>query len=459
LYLINARAELYAKTLLERSKGSVLDITAVRNPLHRPGDLALLSPHAQRIGNLRIVCNSWAAIQQFSEVVSGSLPLLHTLNIHAVYEDDENDGLGRGIMTPPSLPLFTGAVNLKEFRLHSEGLPFLDHFIFPNLTTLQLSAVPEEEFPGSQLLDFLEASPTLRTVDIKIRADVLLEDVPLGRVVTLPNVETFDLSMGEDGPGCKIVTHISCPSARHASLLYEQNVDNAVFVEIFPTSVSWNAIARQYTASPVEEVVLEIMTAQDPVITCLLTFLSPGPAVLALGFKITTGYDDDYNDDDEEFEMLGEWHAEIFSQASVTIRTHPLLTNVKRLRIQDKDIDFHPNEFIQIASEVEQLFKSVGPLDSLTLDVFDLRPYLAPFLELPEFRDMGLSNVFPPIKELTIVQPPWTPAKQKCTAAVVELAKSQHALGVPFKHVTIRVKNSPREMTESLSKWVGEVHY
>jgi hypothetical protein len=94
----------------------------------------------------------------------------------------------------------------------------------------------------------------------------------------------------------------------------------------------------------------------------------------------------------------------------------------------------------------------------LTLDVFDLRPYLAPFLELPEFRDMGLSNVFPPIKELTIVQPPWTPAKQKCMAAVVELAKSQHALGVPFEHVTIRVNTPPPEMREWLSQWVGEVH-
>ena len=455
LYLTRARTDLYVKTLLERSKGTVLDIVAVCNPLHRPGTLALLSPHAQRLGNLDFAYCSWAAIQQFSEVVSGSIPLLQTLKIHSVYEGDEGDELGRGVIALPSLPLFTGAVNLKEFRLRSEGLPFLDHFIFPNLTTLELSVVPEEDFPGSQLLNFLEASPTLRTVNIEIRADALLGDVPLGRVVVLPNVETFGLSMGEDGLGCEIAAHISCPSARLTSLLYEQNTDDAVSAEIFPTSVSWNAIARQYAASPVDEVVLEIMASRNPIITCLLTFLSPGPATLALGFKIITNGDDD---DDEELEMLGEWHAEIFSQASMTIRTHPLLANVKRLRIQDKYIAFDPDELAPIASEVRQLFKSVGPLDSLTLNVFDLRPYLAPFLDLPEFRDMDQPNVFPPVKELTIAQPPWTPAKQKCMAAVVELAKSQHTLGVPFEHVTIRLKDPPPEITEWLSPWVGEVH-
>jgi hypothetical protein len=65
------------------------------------------------------------------------------------------------VMAPPSLPLFPGAINLKEFRLRSIGLPCLDRFIFPNLTTLELSAIPVGGLPGSQLLNFLEASPAL----------------------------------------------------------------------------------------------------------------------------------------------------------------------------------------------------------------------------------------------------------------------------------------------------------
>jgi hypothetical protein len=454
LYLTRPRADLYVKTLLERSKGSALDIIAVRNPLHRPGDLAIFSPHARRIGNLDFIYGYWTDIQKFSEVVSGPLPLLRTLKIHVSYDRDEHGEL-RGVVTPPSLPLFTGAVNLKEFRLRSEGSPFLDHFFFPNLTTLELSVTPGEGLPGSQLLNFLEASPALRAVHIQIWADVFLRDVPPGRVVTLPNVEKFDLFMGEDGPGCKIAAHISCPSARRTSLLYEQGADNPTSPEIFPTSVAWDAIARQYAASVVDEVVLEITTAQNPIITCLLTFLSPGPVVLVLGSKVTARYDDD--DDDEEFEMpLGERHAEIFSRASMTIRTHPLLANVKRLRIRDRFTTIDSDELPRIAGEVRQLLKSVGPLDALIIDVFDLRPYLGPFLQFPEFRDMAQPDAFPPIKELEIAQLVQVPTQ--CAAAIVELAKLQHAAGMPFERVTLHVKNPPPEVTEWLSPWVGTVH-
>jgi hypothetical protein len=182
-------------------------------------------------------------------------------------------------------------------------------------------------------------------------------------------------------------------------------------------------IARQCTASSLDEVVLEITTAEDPIIACLLTFLSPGPAVLALGFKVTTGCDED---EGGEFVMkFGERHAKIVSEASMTIRTHPLLANVKRLRIRDKYITRNSDQLTQIAGEARELFESTGPLDVLTLDVFDLRLYLAPFPRLPEFCGMDQSNGFPPIKKLEISQPSQAPAERECMAAVLELAESQ----------------------------------
>jgi hypothetical protein len=317
-------------------------------------------------------------------------------------------------MTPPSLPLFTGAVNLKEFHLRSAELPFLDRFIFPNLTTLELSAMPEEEFPGTQLLDFLEASPKLRTVNIKIRADVLLRNVPLGRAVTLPNVETFYLSMGKEGPGCNIAAHILCPSARLTTLLYEQDIGDPMPAEIFPTSVAWNVIALQYTANPVEEVVFEITTAQDPIIMCSLTFLSPGPAILVLVYKITASY--------EVSTPLGRRRAKIFSQASITIRTHPLLANVKRLSIQDKYNTRNYDQLTQITSEVRQLLTSAGPLDALTLGVSDLRPYLAPFLDPPGFHQL---DGFPPDQEAhnhAAIRQAWTHDRCRRTRKVATRA-------------------------------------
>jgi hypothetical protein len=446
-------AELYVETLLGRSKGSTLDIIVAHGPVTidhiRTETLALLSPHAQRIGSLEFVDSYWSDIQESSKVISGPLPLLQTLKINASHGPLRHCP---GMVTPPPLPLFAGAVNLKQFHLCSKGLPFLDCFVFPNLTNLEFSAMPAGgSFYTLRLLDFLEASPTLRTVRLRIEEDVF---VPPGRVVVLPRVKMFDLSMREDGQGCIIAAHISCPSARLTSLLYEQDADSIMSPRIFPASATWSAIACQYTANPVEEVVFEITTARDPIITCFLTFLSPDPAVLALGFKVTTPYLD------EDFDMtLGERHAEIFLQASTTIRTHPRLANVKRLRIQDRYGTIDSHELTRIASEVEQLFKSVGSLDTLTLDVFDLRPYLAPFLDFLEFCDIDQPGRFPPVKELTIAQPSQAPAKQECMATVVKLAKSQHALGMPFERVTICMMDPPPAMAGCLQRWVGAVRY
>jgi hypothetical protein len=132
----------------------------------------------------------------FSEAVSGPLPLLTSLKIHVVDSDPED----LEATNPPTLPLFSGAVNLKDLDLWADGLPRLNLFSFPNLTTFEFFATyrGEEAFPISQLLDFLEATPTLRTVRITILKETSLEGVPLGRIVVLPNVET--LSVTEDDP-------------------------------------------------------------------------------------------------------------------------------------------------------------------------------------------------------------------------------------------------------------------
>ena len=48
---------------------------------------------------------------------------------------------------------------------------------------------------------------------------------------------------------------------------------------------------------------------------------------------------------------------------------------------------------------------------------------------------------------------------EECIAAIVELTKSQHALGVPFKRVTVRTEKFPMVMAEMLEPWVGEVDF
>ena len=143
--------------------------------------------------------------------------------------------------------------------MHSERFPFLNRFVFPNLTTFELSATPRaERFRASELLDFLGASPALRTVHMKIIGDLVLVGVHQERIVVLPNVETFSLVVNDGGAGFTIAAHISCPSARHTSLSHEKVAGDILPVEIFPAPISWDVIVSQYTRSPVESVALKI---------------------------------------------------------------------------------------------------------------------------------------------------------------------------------------------------------
>jgi hypothetical protein len=443
--LFLSKGEVYVKTLLERAKGSALDITT--GGLDPIGAITLLPPHTKQIRYLHFACDYWASIQKFSEVNSGPLPLLTTLRISAINEINLE---GPDHMTPPSLPLFSNAVNLKEFFLNSGGSPFLSHFRFPNLTTFELSTMPEGDFRVSQLLDFLEGSPMLRMVDVKITADIALGDVPQERVIVLPNLKSFYLFVTDGGPGREIAVHISCPSAKYTSLLYETHISETTPREIFPSPVSWNAIIRQHSRSPVEEVTLDIRIALDPIVACYLTFRSFDASVIKLGFNAIASGDES---DDEPSEGI---HSEVFSQASRIIRDHPLLANVKRLRFNHGFYSFRYTLRGRITNEVRQLFKSVGPLEELTLNGCDLRSYLTPLVDPPEPSDIEQPLIFPQIKELKILHP--TPSSwRECMGAVVKLAKSQHALEVPFERVTITMAPLPETIAEELRPWVGVV--
>jgi hypothetical protein len=418
------------KTLLGRAKGSPLDIRSAY--LARAGTLALLSPHAQQFRTLDLVRDYWPNIQRFSEAASGPLPLLHTLKIN-VFEmlDPETVDF-------PSLPLFSGAVNLKNFSLRSGGVPFLNHFAFPNLTTFELSAMPlDEEFHISQLLNFLEASPTLQTVHIRTEAEMMLEDVPPERVVVLPNVEM--ISVTEDQPGYRIATYISCPSARHISLVYERYVEAGMPQEVFPTSRSWNTIGPQHMASTIDEVALGVTTTGDNVISYSLSFLSPGSSTLELGYRKIGAF----GGHNETPLSLGERHSKIFSHALRAIRTHPLASNVKRLRIWDTCGTPPLHQLGHVATEAARLFEFAGPLEELVLDI-DLRPFLSPFFCLPELQVSTELGTFPSIKGLTITEQPEKPFDGEYVAAIVAFARSQHMRGVPFERVIFRTKVSSR---------------
>lgn len=207
----------------------------------------------------------------------------------------------------------------------------------------------------------------LRTVHIRVIADISFDGVPRRKVVVLPDVENFNLIVSDGGPGYKMVAHISCPSAKRTSLTHKKEAEDVIPEEIFPASGSWDALVCKYSRSPVEKVAYEISAI--PNIMCKLTFLSPGPNVIELCFRVVD------EDDEEYFDLPSvEMRNEVFTQAARTARNHPRLANLKRLCTRQSPLSVGSTDIPYLASEVNQLFKSVGSLDELTISHCDLAP-------------------------------------------------------------------------------------
>ena len=134
--------------------------------------------------------------------------------------------------------------------------------------------------------------------------------------------------------------------------------------------------------------------------------------------------------------ILDEKFSGTLSQAFQTIRDHPLLANVRHLRIRGGNLAGGNLELVTNA--VGRLFGSMGPLENLTLGGCDLRPYLDAFLDTPLFPEAIQPTSFPPIKELAIINPVQSFHDDKVyAAAIVKLARSQCSRGVPFERVKL----------------------
>ena len=427
--------EAYMKILLERAKGAALDVSIGEDV--PATSMAVLSPHVQQIKYLEFNLTRWKDIRKFSEVNSGPLPLLHTLTIFP------EDRKGPVAISPPS-HLFSNATNLEEFTFNSFRSPSLNHFVFPRLTTFRMRILEVTRTGASELFDFLKASPTLRTVDIRI-IDIVLEGIPRQTVVVLPDVETFSLTSG--GMVYDVAAHISCPHAKNTTLIHKMlDLDMTPGQKVFPTSVSLNTIIHQYTRSPVEEVTLEMKQIFDP---CSLTFQSPGTSTIRFLFHAL-------DISDQEYETADEIAFEAFSQGLDVIQVHPQLSHVKRLHI-GYPTSMDASQIMDVTPQLGVLFGSLGPLDRFTIGG-DLIPYFGGFGGYEGLAPFADRIVFPPIKELTILHPvTLKPGEWDYMGAIVGLAKSQHTNGMPFERVTVRA--SMLEMVEGLAQrlrqWVG----
>ena len=425
----------YVTTLLERARHSPLDIV-----IHRDVPATIISQIstlAQQIRHLEFSQNDWQDVITFSELNSGQLPLLRTLKIAVfdipyVYE-----------VAPPSLPFFRGSANLEEFSLRLGNFEFLSLFIFPNLTKFELSSYQPTLFNASFLLNFLRASPMLRVVKLDIdKFNEMANDTHDAVAMSLPNAETFSLRMYGWSPKYifKIAAHIQCPSARDVSLRVKMDAEDVAeyHTDIFPFPDSWDRIGCLYAISSIEEVVVEMKREPYGAITFSVTFLSLNASAIRLGLELS--------DMDEQFFPDVCWG--VFCQALTTARKLPLVSHIKRLRIEFRA---PVGETIEMADRIDEFagpFSSLGPWDRLTIHGCDIHILLSTSTaELPH------------IKKLVILHPWMKADSPRCMNSITRLAMNKYGSGVPFACVTIYAGILPTGIVEKLKPWVGVVRY
>ena len=333
----------------------------------------------------------------------------------------------------------------------------MNHFVFSNLTTFELSpSIVGEDSGGLCLLNFLKASPLLQTVEISPSAKIELSSIPQEIVVVLPNVKTFSLHVPNvtTPQVYGFASHVSCPCAKYTSLTHDACDDEVdANLEVFPTPAVWNTIIHQYMASPIEEVTLDMKRLEDEQTSCFLTFQSSDATVVKLGFTVheTGAGEVDLST------SIADMSWQMFSQALMSTRNHPLLSHVKRLHIKQRTFIPTAYQMPWVASKFHQLICSLGPLDELTIRGCDLNTFLANFIDSPELNRWRKPAAFPQTKELKIQDPSVGGNEVRCMETVVELAKSQHALGIPFECMMVCMLRLHPEVAEELGRWAAAV--
>lgn len=363
-------------------------------------------------------------IRNLCETIPGPFPLLHALTI------EETGTLFTSFRIPP---LFQGALNVQKFVLHTDHASSLFHFAFPNLTILDFRTRKGfDVVSGSLLLDFLEASPLLQKVNMVIPGNISCASIHPDKVAVLPCVKYFSLTFLRNWFRWGFTTHLSCPSAEHTMFRARAhyNIPEDISEDIYPPSQVWSAITQQYARDIFDEVELRLKTDQEFV----SSFVFRSSNKDTLGFHYNSSFGSACGSKSISGKIIG---YTVFSRASRILRDHPQVGNVRRLYIQGGD--FLVGDLESAANDIGKLLGSLGFLERLCLDKRDPRPFLDPFLKTPLFPEAIQSTSFPSIKELTIISPIRSLSNNKThAAALIKLAKSQSARGVPFEHMTLR---------------------
>ena len=367
----------------------------------------------------------------------------------SLYERMRNYDSANGVWTViKRVPKYrTSIASLEDLQLMNLPNP-----PFPILTSFKLSTRSVQVVHGSRLLDFLEASPMLKTVHLELLGSITVDGIPDERVVVLGHAKDFALTVeGSKQWAYEFVVHLSCPSM---DLTHKKRAEDTTLDEIFPPEELWRRIVDQCTSedTPVEEITLEIKTS--PTISWALIFLTSGVTAIGLNFQVSAGSKCDVRPSPQNENLM---YNRVLYGAIAAIKAHPHLANVKRLSIchGTPEASFTA-DILDILSALLWLFESLGPLDELTIDSCDPRPYFDQTLtdEMPS----GKRVMFPPTRELTIWHPKYIP-DENTVHSLVRLAEAQSATKNSFESVVICGGGRSEWNGSELRPWVKSYRY
>jgi hypothetical protein len=421
------------ETLLDRAKEYPLDV--VVGGEIGSSTIQLLTAKAHQIQRLEFERTHLEGVLDVSEAISGNT-LLSTLKVAID---------SRPVNLPEDLPPFlNGAGKLAHFVFlgDPEYLPLFSRL--GCLSTLEATIQSDCSFlpPLSHLLDFLKASPTLRTVEVKIPGGVFLDDGAAWEVVDLPNLKTLSISAECAALLYKLAVHISCHGVGSVYLNHvEQDWgESGLEQEVVPDGEFWQTIAGHYASGPVEEVKVEAYhNKAASAISALLTLLSSDGKAVKLRFDFFTGGWCCTHDENIASTLA-------VLRALKAVRDRPP-SDIQRLHIQQCCVSISPSPYTSaLSQEFTAFFGHIGRLQCLTLQGGNLHVFNTP-------DDQGRTVEFPDTNELVVSDwsGPWTGAEEWNEHAA-SLIRSQHKRHKQFKRVTICAPDACYGMEEWLDK-------
>ena len=218
------------RVYIERSKSAPLRLSLYRreNANYLKGAFLLAVPHLGRLQSL-VALGPANILRNLTPHISRPLPLLTELKIEIVYDPAPvlTSALLNGDLSSLRLLRLDGVVTQLPWRNMSD------------LTTFELSRVPEDKITITRLLDFFEDAHRLRNITLRYSVPAS-SDAPPERLVYLPWLKHLTIradSLLSDPVHPNLLNHLSTPARTTLTLAFGFMGDRSPIPPLLPETL------------------------------------------------------------------------------------------------------------------------------------------------------------------------------------------------------------------------------